>query len=242
MRTTVIASAMLLLACDGGGIAGAGFDRKAVVEEAETYQAFVAPFVRESISPTCDKDIEQHFEQMFRQFRANYPRIEGQAVHIELGNTVAWYRNNLFEVQTDGKSVITEQLPAAFYMHPMSMGIHSVGGREIIMISNVSRATTGLYFVGIYGTDGTPYYKQVLSAADVWDVRVTEEHIEIVGHCDTRQISFEEPNNRLQRTLMDKVMAWTPLLGTASNVPKWKCCSNHLNREGRRDEHYDCWD
>ena len=36
-----------------------------------------------------------------------------------------------------------------------------------------------------------------------------------------------------------KVMAWTPLLGTASYVPKWKCCGNHLNREGHPDEHYD---
>jgi hypothetical protein len=34
-------------------------------------------------------------------------------------------------------------------------------------------------------------------------------------------------------------MAWTPLLGAASAVPKWKCCGNHLNREGRRYERYD---
>jgi len=34
-------------------------------------------------------------------------------------------------------------------------------------------------------------------------------------------------------------MEWTPLLGTAWNVPKWKCYSNHLNREGHPNEHYD---
>src|ERR1700689_2485878 len=36
-----------------------------------------------------------------------------------------------------------------------------------------------------------------------------------------------------------RTMAWTPLLGTASYVPKWKCYGNHLNREGHPDEHYD---
>lgn len=200
MRMAMLASAMLLVACDGGGIAGAGFDRKAVVEEAESYQAFVSPFVHESIAPTCNKDIQQQFEEMFRQFRVRYPRIEEEAVQIDLGNTLAWYRNNLFEVQTDGKPIIREQLPVAFYMHPMSMGIHSVGGREIMMISNKSRATTGLYFVGIYGADGAPYYKRVLSAGDVWDIGVSEERVEILGHCDTRILTFEGPNNGLQRS------------------------------------------
>lgn len=124
-------------ACDSPGIGGAGFDNKATVEEAEKYPRFIAPFVQEIISSKCEGDekVTQQFGQMFRGFDSNYPKIDEKPVPLKLTNASASYSNRMFEVREGEKALIQERLPSAFYMHPLSMGIHTVGGREIIMIT-----------------------------------------------------------------------------------------------------------
>ena len=178
LRIALAISLLAVSGCDGGGIAGAGFDSEAMVREAEQYRSYVSPLLQETVERDCEDGLTQQFESMFSDFRASYPRIEEQPIHIAELEAAASSQENVFALRRKHTYLVREQLPSVFYMHPVSLGVHSLSGHDLIMISTKSRATTGLYFVAIYGSDGTPYYKSVLSGGQVWDIRAAQKHIE----------------------------------------------------------------
>jgi hypothetical protein len=191
-RAPILALALIPGACDVN-IGGAGYDPKATAAEAENYPTYMAAHVREEVFTGCDDNVKQHFHQMFRSFRESYPQIDRAPVTLKSGIHRASYRNsgaNVFVLTEGDRTLIRETLPAAFYMHPVSMGIHTIDGRPIIMITDKSRATTGRYFVAIYGADGSPYYRRTLGTGQVWDLAASERHIDIVGRCERRRITF----------------------------------------------------
>ena len=113
---------------------------------------------------------------------------------MELGNygLSANFGNHEFVVQKGNKIIIKENLPSVFVMHPMRLGIDEVDSIPLIMVVNKSRASTGRYFVAIYEINGTPLYKNVLIAWQVWDIKQEQNYIDIIGCGETRRIKIEK--------------------------------------------------
>ena len=102
----------------------------------------------------------------------------------------ASFGNHELIIRKDERVIIKENLPSVFVMHPMRLGIDEVNGVRVIMVVNKSRASTGRYFVAIYELDGTPLYKKVLIAWQVWDIKREQNYIDILGCGETRRIKI----------------------------------------------------
>ena len=72
-------------------------------------------------------------------------------------------------------------MPDVFYMHQLQVGFVEAAGRRCFVISNQSRATTGLVFVGMYDENGEILFDAVLPGGEVWDIQKSERGISILG-------------------------------------------------------------
>jgi hypothetical protein len=197
MITFFILLTAIIVSCDGGGgIAGASWDSKKAIAEANNYQSYISPRLSETIIKNqCSgnsKDkwagISQRFEDIFRSFTYNLERLELSRVELANFKLTASFANHELVVRNNDEIIIKENLPSVFVMHPMRLGIDEVDGTPLIMVVNKSRSSTGRYFVAIYELDGTPLYKNVLIAWQVWDIRREQNYIDILGCGETRRI------------------------------------------------------
>ena len=86
---------------------------------------------------------KQEFENIFSDFSSTVKRIDGSTQEITT-NLRAKFSNREFTIVTDSsKTIVSEKLPSAFYMHPIRVGIDQINNQPIVMIVNKSRATTG---------------------------------------------------------------------------------------------------
>lgn len=133
-------------------------------------------------------DISQHFEDILRTFSFNLERLEMHQTELANFGLSACFSNHELAIRKSERFIIKENLPSVFVMHPMRVGIDEVNGVPVIMVVNKSRASTGRYFVAIYELDGTPLYKNVLIAWQVWDIKRGQNYIDILGCSETRRI------------------------------------------------------
>lgn len=190
----------IITGCDGCGIGGASWDSKKNIAEVESYKSFISPRLVESVftnkctgsSEETWEGISQHFYDILRTFSFSIERINRHPIELSEFHLTASFYNHRLLVKKKDKILIDELLPSVFVMHPISLGIDNLYGLPVIMVVNKSRSTTGRYFVAIYGLDGTPFYKNVLIAWQVWDINRENSHIDILGCGETRRITMKE--------------------------------------------------
>ena len=195
----LVSLSVAVLSCDGGGgIAGASWDSRKAIAEVDKYKSFISPKLSETIiknecigkSEATWAGISQHFEDILRTFSFNLERLEQKKTDLTNFGLSASFGNHELIIRKDERVIIKENLPSVFVMHPMRLGIDEVNGVRVIMVVNKSRASTGRYFVAIYELDGTPLYKKVLIAWQVWDIKREQNYIDILGCGETRRIKI----------------------------------------------------
>lgn len=198
MRTTILVLLTVFAAgCDrdnGGGVAGASRDSKKNIEEVENFQGFISPQISEMViqnrcGPETWSGYTQHFEDILRSFKVHLDNLERVPVELSEFGLTASFENHEFLVKKHGEVLIRERLPSVFGMHPMRLGIDTLGDDPVIMVANKSRASTGRYFVALYALDGTPLYRNVLIARQVWDIEREAGRIDILGCGETRRLT-----------------------------------------------------
>lgn len=199
IRLAHVATALALLFCSvvgcryvGGGVAGASFDPIWQVKAAERYQEAVATNrLTVTVARLTDERPPQLFGDIMHAFPVSQERIEESFVPVADTGLEARYRRQRLEIKSGTDLVINEKLPKVFNMHPIRLGMGTVASQGVIMVVNKSRASTGLYFVGLYTDQGTPLYKAVLGGGQVWDIRPTETGIDILGHSEIMTLSMK---------------------------------------------------
>lgn len=176
----------------GGGIAGASFDPIWQVKAAEQYADMVASNrVTVTVARLTGAQPPQLFDGIMHAFPIRQEHIQSAFVPVADTGLAARYRKNEFELQKNNAPVLCEKLPKVFTMHPVRLGMGTVGSQPVIMIVNKSRASTGLYFVALYTLDGDPMYKAVMKSSQVWDIRTADGMIDIMGWYEIRRITVK---------------------------------------------------
>lgn len=181
----------------GGGVAGASFDPIWQVKAAERYPVMVSSNrLTVSVARLTGEQPPQLFDGIMHAFPVRQDRIKGSFTPINGTGFEARYRKQCLQIRSGPALLIREELPKVFNMHPVRLGIGTVASQPVIMVVNKSRASTGLYFVGLYTDQGVALYRAVLGSGQVWDIRLTETGIDILGHSETRSIVLKEPAER----------------------------------------------
>lgn len=177
----------------GGGIAGASYDPIWQVRAARLYVEVVASNrVSVAVTPQPGEHPPQLFEGIMHAFPIREERVWEAFVPVTGTALAARYSKNHFEIRSDKATVVSEELPRLFNMHPVRMGMGTVSAQPVIMIVNKSRSSTGLYFVALYTAAGEPLYRAVLNAEQVWDISVSDDAIEILGHSEVKRLSIKK--------------------------------------------------
>ncbi|MEJ0084414.1 MAG: hypothetical protein WDO72_01920 [Pseudomonadota bacterium] len=201
-----IVSLLALAACSeqgAPGIGGAAFDDQRLVAEVNGYPGFVAPIMSEEVSGSCPGSATQQFDKMFADFRESYTTNGEKPVELGTHQLQVSFASQVFVIAHGQNELVREQLPRAFYMEEMWVGIDQVDGNDVIVVSTRTRSTTGRYFVGLYSLAGEPLYRRVLSAGDVWDIEHSDAGIVVLGACSKRLLSVSGPNKSLERTRVE---------------------------------------
>ena len=192
---TCVFLCLVLIGCDyiGGGVAGASSDPPWQVKAAKRYVESVATNeISVVLSPLKEEQPPQLFEEIMDKFPIHEGHIDAEWTPVIGTCFNARYREHRFDLREDNTVIISETLPKIFNMHPIRLGIGTVASTPVIMIVNKSRSSTGLYFVGLYTAKGTPLYRAVLGAGQVWDIRPSDTGINILGHSEIRSISIKQ--------------------------------------------------
>ncbi len=177
----------------GGGIAGARYDPIWQVRDAKLYGEVVASNkVAVAMAPLTGKQPPQLFEGITHAFPVRQERVEGALVSLAGTAFATRYSRNRFELQRDGVTIINAKLPKIFNIHPIRLGMGKLAAQSVVMIVNKTRSSTGLYFVALYTAEGERLYSAVLNAGQVWDIRVSDVTIQILGHSEVRRISMKK--------------------------------------------------
>ena len=198
-----IVSLLALAACAERGapdVGGAAFDEKSLVAEVNSYPSFIAPIVSEDVSESCPGTATQQFDKMFDDSRESYSTSGAKPVELGTHQLQVSFANQVFIIANGQKELVRNQLPRAFYMDEMWVGIDQLGGNDVIAVSTRTRSTTGRYFVGLFTLDGEPLYRRVLTAGDVWDIKRSDAGIVVLGACSKRLLSVGWPNKSFERT------------------------------------------
>lgn len=186
---TTILILIFVAGCDVN-IGGAGFDNEGIKTELKNFPNYMSPQLTESTTKNCEDKAKQEFENIFSDFNSTVRRLEGAPQKITT-NLNAKFSDRVFSIiDSNSNTLVTENLPSAFYMHPVRVGVDKVNNKPIIMIVNKSRATTGRYFVAIYLHNGEAIYRKILKASEVWDITIKDNAIRIIGACNTRVIKW----------------------------------------------------
>ncbi|MDI6810028.1 MAG: hypothetical protein QME66_13870 [Candidatus Eisenbacteria bacterium] len=188
-----VASCLALIGCRyiGGGVAGASFDPIWQVKAAKRYPAMVSSNkVTVSVARLTGEQPPQLFDDIMHAFPVRQDRVEDSFMPIAGTGLEARYHKCHLDIRSGHAVLINEKLPKVFNMHPVRLGMGTVASQSLIMIVNKSRASTGLYFVALYTAQGVPLYRGVLGAGQVWDIRTTDNGVDILGHSEIRRITM----------------------------------------------------
>jgi hypothetical protein len=174
------------VSCDwlGGGVAGAGSDAIWVRNAAKNYHGYQDASVTLTREAASTPDVQQTFEKMLDSF-PEHTLVE-QDTNSSLGEFQISFHKQHLSVQRAGRSLFEEQLPAAFYMHELQVGRFQIHGRDLLLFITKSRATTGLYFVGLYSVTGQRLLTKTVSVGELWDCKVSPDALLFV--CPTQRL------------------------------------------------------
>lgn len=173
--------------CVPFGIAGAGFDSRAVQLEAHQFRTFIGPGVSvihqsKSYGPNSLQQLGCMLAE-FERFRTVAQHSSGRMDDLDCR-----FADHRILIREGEAVLVDRSLPRAFYMHGLEWGIDEVSGRRIMVVTNATRGTTGLNFIGIYEMNGTPLYEAVISRGAAWDIQKSEKGILILGAVTKREI------------------------------------------------------
>jgi hypothetical protein len=111
------------ISCDkiGGGVAGAGFDSVWVRNAAKNYHGYKDASVSLTREAASVPDVQQTFEKMLDSFPEH--TLVDQDTNSTLGELQISFQKQHISVQQAGRLLFEEQLPAAFYMHELRLGV-----------------------------------------------------------------------------------------------------------------------
>lgn len=169
----LIATALGCVSCDkiGGGVAGAGFDSVWVRNAAKNYHGYQDASVTLTREAVSNSSVQQTFEKMLDGF-PEHTLVE-QNTNSSLGEFQISFHKQHLSVQQAGRLLFEEQLPAAFYMHELQVGRFQIHGHDLLLFLTDSRATTGLYFVGLYSASGQRLLTKTVSVGELWDCELS---------------------------------------------------------------------
>lgn len=174
------------VSCDwlGGGVAGAGSDSSGVRNAAKNYRGYQDASVTLASEAASMPDVQQKFEKMLDSFPEHI--LVEQDTNSSLGEFQISFHKQHLSVQQAGRLLFEEQLPAAFYMHELQVGRFQMRRHDLLLFITKSRATTGLYFVGLYSVSGQRLLSKTVSVGELWDCKASPE--ELVFLCPTQRI------------------------------------------------------
>ena len=174
------------VSCDwlGGGVAGAGSDSIWVRNAAKNYHGYQDASVTITREAASVPDVQQTFEKMLDSFPEHI--LVEQDTNSSLGEFQISFHKQHLSVQQSGRLLFEEQLPAAFYMHELQVGRFQLRGHDLLLFITKSRATTGLYFVGLYSSTGKRLLTRTVSVGDLWDCKALAD--ELLFLCPTQRI------------------------------------------------------
>jgi len=171
------------ISCDyiGGGVAGAGSDPIWVRNAAKNYHGYQDASVTLTREATNVPDVQQTFEKMLDGF-PEHTLVE-QNTNGSFGEFQISFHKQHLNVQRTGHLLFEERLPSAFYMHELQVGRFQIHGHDLLLFLTVSRATTGLYFVGLYSTTGQRLLTKTIPVGELWDCKLSPEELTFLCPC-----------------------------------------------------------
>lgn len=176
----LIAVPLLYSSCDyiGGGVAGAGYDPIWKRKAAENYRGFRDSSIQLARKSESLPGVVQTFEHMLEKFPSH--TLVAQNSSNQFGDLQIDFRDQHLTVQRSAQVLFEERLPSVFYMHDLQVGRFQVQGRDLLLFVTKSRATTGLYFVGLYASAGQRLLTTTLSTGELWDCELAPEGVSFV--------------------------------------------------------------
>jgi hypothetical protein len=176
----LIAVPLLCSSCDyiGGGVAGAGYDPIWKRKAAENYRGFRDSSIQLTRKSESLPGVVQTFKRMLDKFPSH--TLVAQNSSNQFGDLQIDFRDQHLTVQRSGQILFEERLPSVFYMHDLQVGRFQAQGRDLLLFVTKSRATTGLYFVGLYTSSGQRLLTTTLSTGELWDCELAPEGVSFV--------------------------------------------------------------
>jgi len=157
------------------------------VERAKNEPKFISNRLTESITDNCVSGNKQAFREMFDEFA--YPVGVLSDEELLLNGLSASYSDLVFTLtNSQNNQIITDRLPAVFFVYNVWIGVDKLGDDTVIFIANKTKSPTGLYFLAVYTLSGESLYRNVLSAAEMWDVDLAPGGFDIIGSCNIHRI------------------------------------------------------
>jgi len=172
-----MALGLVCSSCDffGGGIAGAGYDPIWKRKAAERYRGYQDSSIRLVRKAENLPGVVQTFEHMLDKFPSH--TLVAQNSTNQFGDLQIEFRDQHLTVQRAGQIVFEERLPSVFYMHDLQVARFQPQGRDLLLFITKSRATTGLYFVGLYTSGGQRLLTTTLSTGELWDCEFASDGV-----------------------------------------------------------------
>ncbi len=155
-----------------------------VRKAAENYSGYQDASVTLTREAASTPDVQQTFEKMLDNF-PDHALVE-QDTNSSFGEFQISFHKQHLSVQQAGRLLFEEQLPAAFYMHELQVGRFQIHGRDLLLFITKSRATTGLYFIGLYSVTGQRLLTKTISVGELWDCKESPD--ELVFLCPTQRL------------------------------------------------------
>lgn len=168
-------------------MAGGGFDTKLVRNAAKNYSGFQDRAVTISREARSDPDVRQTFLNMLDSLPEH--TLVDQNTNCPFGEfTISFYQQQI-TVERGSYRLFDERLPRAFYMHELQIGRFQLHGRDLLVFLTKSRATTGLYFIGLYSTSGQRLLTMTTSVGEAWDCRLEPAGLTLL--CPSQRLSID---------------------------------------------------
>ncbi len=174
------------VSCDwlGGGVAGAGSDSIWVRDAAKNYHGYQDTSITLTREAVSNPDVQQTFEKMLDGFPEHI--LIDQDTNSSLGEFQISFNKQHLSVRQKGQLLFEEQVPAAFYSEDLQVGRFQMRSHDLLIFITKSKASTGLYFVGLYSITGQRLLTKTVSVGELWDCKESTDELLFV--CPTQRL------------------------------------------------------
>lgn len=178
-----------------GCVAGAAVDGDAIRSEAQAYPRFVAQGVQVLVQPARSLPRPPFAAQIFHSQARHLLVAEGLATRLDdceiRVDALPQHQGRRIQVRCPAgaaQALIDERLPAAFYMGDLQVARLGDGPTAPWALRARARATTGLYWLGLYQHDGLPLFKAAIPHANLVLAEVEANSLALVGTTGRRTV------------------------------------------------------